>query len=316
MNSPSLTKPTAQSTKAFISNPYFVLFVSVIAFSFAAILVRQSMNAGIEPIMVSAGRLLLAALMLTPIVWTRYRHDILNVRRITLFGAIFAGIFQGLHFISIAFSLENTSVVMNQTLISTSPIFIALLEVLVLKQKFPKWLYVGIFVTIFGGIIIAFASGADSASGANPPLGNALALLAAVLAAFYIFAGRVNRRHVSILPYIWIVYLSGGITSLIAALLTGTQILGYSADAYFWLVMTALVPQMIGHSGMNYAVGYIPATITTLATQIIVLTSGILAFFLFQELPTGHEVIGITVTVSGVVLALVAQTRSGRKRKT
>lgn len=309
-----MSRPTAQSTKRFIANPYFILFVSVIAFSFAAILVRQSMNAGIQPIMISAGRLLISALVLTPLVWTRYRSQLLNVRRITLIGAILAGMFQGVHFISIAFSLEYTSVVMNQAIISTSPIFIALLEVFILKQRFTKWLYIGIAVTILGGILIAISSG-NSTTAINPPLGNALALLAGILASFYIFAGRVNRRHISIMPYIWIVYLSGGITALIVAIVTGTQIFGYSADAYFWLAMTALVPQMIGHSSMNYVVGYIPATITTLATQIIVLTSGILAFILFQELPSGPEVLGITVTVTGVVMALIAQTWSGRKRK-
>ncbi|QPC81455.1 EamA family transporter [Phototrophicus methaneseepsis] len=310
----TLSHTQRQQTSRF-GNPYLFLVVTVVAFSFAAVLVRQTQNAGMDSLTISAGRLLLTALILTPVVLSRYLDELRDMRRIAIAGAMLAGCFQSVQFMAMSISLEYTSVVVNQMIINTAPVWIALLEVTILKQRFSRPLYIGIAVAFVGGFIIAISSG-SSTSGPNPELGNLIAFAGAIGASLYIFSGRVNRARISIIPYMWMVNLTGGTICLMVALITQQPILGYTTNAYLWLLVTTLVPQLIGHTSMNYVVGYLPATITSLANQLVVVTSGILAFLFFSELPTVLEILGIFIVISGVTMAIVAQARSRRKRKT
>lgn len=266
-------------------------------------------------ITIAAGRLTLAAIFISPVVLASYRSELYSLSRRELAAAMFAGLLNGLHFITISMALEYTSVVLAQVIVGTSPIWVALLEVTILRSNFRRGLWIGLALVIIGGVLIAFGAG-QSQTGSDPLLGLILAVVSSVTVAGYLFFGRVMRRRISIMPYLWLVYIGGGLTGLTAAFLTQTSITGYGGEAYFWLLMVTLVPQLIGHSGMNYAVGYISATLISINGQIIVTTAGILAFFIFGEVPAPLELVGSSVIVGGVVMAILAQTRSRGKRQT
>jgi len=266
-------------------------------------------------ITIAAGRLTLAAVFISPVVLLRYRSELYALSRRDLGAAMFAGLLNGLHFITISMALEYTSVVLAQVIVGTSPIWVALLEVTILRANFRRGLWIGLTLVITGGILIAFGA-SQSQTGSDPILGLFLAVISSVTVAGYLFFGRVMRRHISIMPYLWLVYIGGGITGLAAAFATQTSIVGYNGEAYFWLLMVTLVPQLIGHSGMNYAVGYISATLISINGQIIVATAGVLAFIIFGEVPAALELAGSSVIVGGVIMAILAQTRSRRKRQT
>ena len=166
-------------------------------------------------------------------------------------------------------------------------------------------------ITIIGSVYIAIS--ANSSSGlndANSMIGAILSTFAAMAGAAYITIGRSVRRKVSLFPYVWILFGIGGILGLLFTLATRTPILGHSATGYFWLIMLTLIPQLIGHSGYNFALRYFTATLTSLSSQLITITATIVAFFIFAEVPTVSDIIGSTVIGIGVIIAILNRNRT------
>jgi drug/metabolite transporter (DMT)-like permease len=292
-------------------SPLWSLVIAIIAFSFAGVLLRLAQGAGVPSLVIASSRLLLSALIVTPLVLTRYRQEVANLSRREILLAIGAGALAGAHFVSLIISLEHTTVLLNQVIINTGPIWVALMEYFFLKTRFKGSLYISLGIALLGGLLIAASgfSAESEAHGDNIMLGNLLALVASIMGAIYLILGRSVRQKVSLLPYIWIVYGSGGIAALIAVIFSGTPLLGYGLEGYFWILMVTIVPQLIGHSMFNFALGYMPATLVALSGQVISFTAGMLAFFLFNESPTPLELIGSLIIVGGVVLAIRAQSQ-------
>jgi drug/metabolite transporter (DMT)-like permease len=114
-----------------------------------------------------------------------------------------------------------------------------------------------------------------------------------------------------VMPYIWLVYGCSGIMMTLVLFATSTPITGYSAEGYLWLFACAVVPQLIGHSALNYAVGYLSATLVGMITQLEPIGSAFLAFLLFSEVPAPLQMLGSAVILGGVMLANRPSTAEG-----
>lgn len=291
-----------------VLNPYIILVLSLAAGSFAAIFMRYALNAGMPPLLVAAGRLAIGTLIVTPLVFSHYRHELRAIPRSDLWLAVGAGIWIGIHFVLLTLSLEQVNVLTNQVLVNTGPIWVALLEVTFLRTKLNPLIWLGLFVGLAGSAIITLSGGAVAA---NPPntIGSLLALLAAIAAAIYIIIGRKVRVGVSLIPYIWIVFGCGALTASIAVLLTSTPLTGYEPIGIIWVILLAIIVQVGAHAGFNYVLGYLPATIVSTGAQTVTVAAAVLAFILFAEVPTRLQIIGSVVIILGVILAIIGQNR-------
>ncbi len=289
---------------------YGSIVIGILAVSLAAIFIRLAQMEGVPSLFIAAGRLTLASLILTPLAWRKYLSEIRLLARPDLALAIVSGFFLALHFATWILSLEYTSVLVGVVLVSTGPLWIALLEAIFLKARPGTTILLGLFLAILGGILIGVTGVEDSTPGQNPLLGGALAVSGAVAFAVYMVIGRKLRVELSLLPYIWLVYSCAAVILLLAVLVTGTLVVGHSSEGYLWVVALALVPQLIGHSSFNYAVKYLPATFIGIAGQLEPVASAFIAFLRFQEIPHPLQVVGSAVILIGVTLAGLAQARS------
>lgn len=302
------SKQKAASTP--LVRAYIFMAVAIFSFAFAANFVRLSQTNGIPSYLIASGRLLIATLILTPPILARYLPELKRLSLNDLLWTFAAGFWLGVYSILLIVSLEYTSVLINQVLVNTSPIWVALMEVNFLKARMSRGIWLGLSLTIIGGIIIAgsgilSSSNTENLMGDNPLLGIALAMIGAVTLGLYLIIGRRVRPKVSVLPYTWLVYVSGSITTFIVVAVTNTPIFGHSAMGYFWLLMLAIVAHVVGYLGFNNALGYMPATIVSTSAQLVVVLSAIVAFFLFGEIPTVFEFIGSTVIIVGVIYAII-----------
>ena len=314
------TITTSQKSKAnAVNSAYFALLGGILAASFAAILIRLALDAGLPSMLIATGRLGIAAVILTPIVLTRYRHELRNLRKRDIVFSALAGFWIATHFISLIISLDNTSVLVSQAISNSGPLWVAILEVIFLRATLSRPVWVGLGISIVGALLIAIAGATASTAliGDNPALGNTTAVFAAIAGAIYLTLGRRTRNHISIIPYVWILYTAGAITAGIALLVTQTPIVGHPIEGYVWLAILALMVQVGAHTGFNYAVGYLPATLVSLVGPIVTVAAGIIAFLIFQEVPLPLEIIGSIVIVTGVVMAVIGQRsrKSAAKRK-
>lgn len=308
----TLSTPISETTAPVqrAMNPNVVLVITLCAASFAAILIRYALNEGMNPLLIVATRLSLATLIYTPMVWKWHRPALANMSRRTLVYSMASGVFLGVHFIAFSLSLQHTSILVNQVITNIGPIWVALLEMFLLKVRQPRVVWAGIFISFLGGMIIAFGNTGDVKTGVDATFGTMLALVGSLLASIYMVIGRRVRSEVPFIPYVWIVFGTGAITALIAAAVSGVPLGGYTPKAYLWLVLIALIPQLIGHSGYNYLVGYFSATFISLVNLIVIITSAVLAYILFREVPGLAHEIGSLVIIAGVSLAVIGQNRA------
>ncbi|MBW4435570.1 MAG: DMT family transporter [Pleurocapsa minor GSE-CHR-MK-17-07R] len=283
---------------------YIMLAVGILAVSTAAIFIKFAQDDGVPSLVISAGRLLVSLIVLTPIVLLRYRADLSRLSRSDLLFAALAGAVLGLHFALWIGSLEFTSVLVSVVLVTTGPLWVALLEFLFLKAKITRLVALGLLLATIGSGIIGVGGGTgDDSAGSQPLLGAVMALGGAVSVAIYLLIGRKIRAKTSLIPYIWLVYGFAAIFLVLAILLTGTPVTGYPVSGAFWVALTGLVPQLIGHSSFNYVLKYLSATFVGLSSQIEPIGSAIAALIIFRQVPTVVQIIGSFVILAGVTLA-------------
>jgi drug/metabolite transporter (DMT)-like permease len=298
---------TAPTTSKIPLQAYIVITIGVLAVSLASILIKLAQAEAIPSTLIAASRLTIASLVLTPITLSRHGSELRKLHRNHLMLAVISGLFLAIHFATWVKSFEYTSVLVGVVLVNTNPLWAAILEFIFLRTKLGRWVLVGLVLGILGSIVVALPSGSSLQFEANT--GSLLALIGAVAVAVYFVIGRNLRATLSLLPYIWLVYSCAAIFLIILVILTGVPIVGYSFKGYLLLVATALIPQLIGHSSLNFALRYFPASYVGIAAQLEPVLSAIVAFLLFTEIPTGIQIIGSAIILSGVVLASVGQTQ-------
>ncbi|PJH74406.1 MAG: hypothetical protein CO064_12220 [Anaerolineae bacterium CG_4_9_14_0_8_um_filter_58_9] len=141
-------------------------------------------------------------------------------------------------------------------------------------------------------------------------LGNFLALAGAWMVAGYLLIGRRLREKMSLVPYIFVVYSIAAIALIVIMFASGETPLGYSPMTYVWMLLLALIPQLIGHSTYNWALRYMPAALVAVTTLGEPIGSTILAYFILREAPTWIKLGGAGMILAGIWLASKAETKS------
>jgi drug/metabolite transporter (DMT)-like permease len=285
---------------------HLLLLLGAFTGGWASILGRMAQGEGIPTVYIIAFRQLLSALILTPFVFHYYQNELRGLgRRDILFAAI-AGFWFSVHLLAGFEGLKHTSVLVNMVLGGTTPLWIALIEVSLLKHRLNKWVWIGLIFTFGGSIIIAIGGG-SSGLGANPNLGILLSIGAALTGSLYAIMGRQSRKRLSFLPYIWMMFSFAAATALIVVFATGTPITGYSAAGYIDLILLALLPQLVGHIIFNFVLRHLSATYTAIVGQFGVIMSIALAFFIFAEVPAMLQIPGVMAIIVGITLVNLRQ---------
>jgi drug/metabolite transporter (DMT)-like permease len=269
--------------------------VGVLAVSTAAILIRL---AEAPAIAVAFWRCALgAALLLPPALMRRERFP----RGQDLYVGVASGVALGAHFGFWISSLDHTSVAASVVLVSTQPVFVAILAYLFFGERTSPLSFAGILAALAGTAVIA----GDDSVGSAALLGNALALVGAVTIAIYVLIGRSSRTGgIGVLPYSVVVYSAAALALLPVALLFEVRLWGYSGETWLWLWAITLGPQIMGHTVFNWALRYVEASVisgTILAEPVV---SALLAWLILSEKPGVATVVGGAVVLSGLFLLL------------
>lgn len=303
--------PASQEDSPTPLRAYAVLAMGLIAVSMAAIFIRLAMAEGVPALVIADARLIIATVILTPITLRRYRTHLQQLQRSDMLLLLISGLFLAIHFGGWVSSLQYANVLISGVIVTTTPIWAGLLEVTFLKTRLNRYIVLGLFVALIGGTIIAFSgqgapSNAEITDGSDSTLtGAGLALIGAITLSVYMVIGRKVRATLPLLPYIWIVYGIAAITLLLVVLFSGLSVTGYSAEGYLWMLALGLIPQLIGHSSLNYVLGYLPATLVSIATQLEPLASAGMALILLGERPTELQLFGSLVILIGVTLTML-----------
>jgi drug/metabolite transporter (DMT)-like permease len=269
--------------------------VGVLAVSAAAIFIRL---ADAPAVAVAFWRCALgAAILLPPAVVRRERFP----RGKSLYIGLASGVALGAHFGFWISSLDYTSVAASVVLVSTQPVFVAILAYLLFGERTSPLSFAGILVALAGTAVIA----GDGSVGSAAIFGNMLALVGAITVAVYVLIGRSSRTGgVGVLPYSIVVYSSAALTLLPVALVFDIRLWGYPGETWFWLAAITLGPQIMGHTVFNWALRYVEASIisgTILAEPVV---SALLAWLILAEKPGLPTILGGAVVLGGLFMLL------------
>ncbi len=295
-------------------SPLLAILFAILAVSTASIFIRFAQ--GYAPsIVIAAFRLSVASLVLAPVTLARHRPDLRRLTRGELVFAFFSGVFLALHFATWISSLAYTTVASSVVLASTAPLWVAILAPLVIKEPLTRLVLVGIGLTLVGSSLVGLSDTCTLSNAAIscPPLatfihgkaffGDLLALTGGIMAALYLLMGRKLRGGMSLMSYIFVVYSVAAVILIGIMLVAGETPWGYPPQAYLWLLLLALVPQLLGHSTFNWALRYLSAAYVSITLLGEPIGSTILAYFLFKEAPTPLKILGGVLILSGIYIA-------------
>lgn len=294
---------------------YLAIAGGIMAVSTAAIFIRYAQQDA-PSLVIAAIRLTLASAILAPIALLRYQNELRRLTRHELTLGLLSGFFLALHFATWISSLEFTSVASSVVLVSTTPLWVALLSPLVLKESISRQILLGLSLALAGGIVVGLSEaclwqtgfglvcslGENIFAGKNL-WGNFLALAGAWMGAGYLLIGRRLREKMSLIPYIFVVYGMAALVLTIIMIGAGLSPLGYQPVTYLWLLMLAILPQLIGHSTFNWALRYLPASYVAVTLLGEPIGSTILALMILKEIPSLLEISGGILILIGIYVA-------------
>ncbi|MFN9812782.1 MAG: EamA family transporter [Deltaproteobacteria bacterium] len=262
----------------------------------------------IDPCLASAVRLALASLLLAPSIPGARTRGKLSPR--TLQWAGLAGVRYAVHFGAWVASLGMTSVAASVTLVTATPLLLALLGWLAGRDAPGARLWLGLGLAGGGTLLIGGADARDVRGDAL--LGDALALLGAVAMAGILLVVRREHARLEAAAFSSIATFSGALC-LAAALalrgaLTGVWPPAPSAASLAWVAATAVVSQLVGHTALTWALSRASPTTVALATTTEPVIATLVVFVWMDERPGPHVLAGSAVILAGVTLGL-----SGRR---
>ncbi|MBW6475313.1 MAG: DMT family transporter [Anaerolineaceae bacterium] len=294
--------------------PLIGLFFGIIAVSTASIFIRFAQG-GAPSIVIAAIRLLTASLLITPIAFLKYKQKLFNISKRELGFLILSGLFLSIHFAAWITSLEYTSIASSVVIVTTTPLWVALFSPILLKEKNNATIWIGLFLAIVGSSLVALSNQCSFSFAnliqcesvglsfdRNTLSGNFLALIGAWMAAGYMMVGRKVRSTLPLIKYIFFVYLFSAIFLLLIVVISGETLVGYSNLTYLWMLLLGLIPQLLGHSVFNWALGHLPAAFVSIALIGEPIGTILLAFIFLQETPNNLEYSGGLLILMGIFL--------------
>lgn len=286
------------------------LVFGILAVSTASTFIRYAQTEA-SSLVIAAGRLGIATLVLAPFALTRHRAALRGLAPRQWALALAAGTFLALHFATWITSLEHTSVVSSVVLVTTTPLWVALLSPLVLRERLSRATGAGIVFVLIGGAIVGLAgaggreAGGIGAGAAHPRalLGDFLAVSGAWMMAGYLLVGRRLRERLPLVPYVFVVYGMAAIVLIGACAATGQGVAGLSGATWMWIALIALVPQLLGHSTFNWALAHLPAAVVSVGLLGECVGSALIAYVFLGEMPGPLEVGGGALILAGIVAA-------------
>ena len=287
-------------------SPFWVLAAALLGISFAGPLVRLS---AADPLAIAVWRLgfsliIVAAFLIATGEWRQWRS--LTARDAAI--ATLAGVALALHFWAWNASIHLTTIAASVTLVNLQPAIIIGISALFLRETPTPRQLIGIAIAVAGAVVIAIPDlgNTGSTAGHDATLGNLLATSAAVTAAIYYTIGRHLRASYGVWAYVGLAYTACFLALLLFAGISHVRLTPQPPRELAIFGALAIGPMLLGHTGMNWALKYLPAYVVNLTVLGEPIGATILGAILpgIRQIPPAITLLGGAVMLVGVVIAV------------
>jgi len=283
--------------------PLIVLIGAASLLGFVPILVRLSEIEGTGPQATAFWRFIFA----TPglLIWA----GLASRRKLTegprgghgvliLAGALFAFDLATWHAGIVRTSAANATLLANLT-----PIIVAAGAWLFLKERISARFAAGAALALLGAVILSRAGLGGESQNQERLLGDALSLLTAFWYASYILAVKQARRYASPVRVLLWTSLVATPIALAMTLLAGEALLPVTLLGWAWLVLLGAGVHVCGQGGLAYALGRLPAALSSVVILVQPVVAAIMGWILFGEALGGLQFAGAALVLAGIYIA-------------
>jgi drug/metabolite transporter (DMT)-like permease len=237
---------------------------------------------------------------------------------------VLAGLLLAIHFGTWIASLALTTVAASLFLVTTHPVIVALASHG--RGERMTWRgWAGIGLSLAGAAVILFlAAGSSGSSGCSsapsaltslafhlpgtPGLwGDVLAFVGAVAIALYLIVARTARQSIPLIPYTTATYAVASAALLLLTLADREQIAGFGAHDLLIFLALALVPMILGHTVLNWAIRWVRASIISTSILGEPIAGSLLALAVLGQAPDAATIVGGILVLFGIGLVVTGQ---------
>lgn len=276
------------------------LILGAVGIGFAPIFVRLAGAGGVEPVASAFWRLGLAVPLLAP-VWLAGRRGPLRPGAGLPWAPLIAsGLFFAADLGLWHWAITLTTVANATLLANLNTVFVALIGVLVLQERYGVRFWVGL-VAAFAGVLLLV--GGSAQAGGGRLLGDGLGVATACMYAGYFLTVRAARRGFSTLDALMGSSLVTALALFPVAVLLGEQLRPDSLAGWGPLIGLAAVSQLAGQGLIIYALKHLPAAFSAVTLLLQPLVAALVAWGLFGERLSLLELAGGVAVLAGILLA-------------
>ncbi len=274
---------------------YLALVAGIVCIAWSAIFVRWTDIPGPAS---AFYRMLIPAVVLLPTILFERGGTRLN-------GRMFWIIALGGLFFALDLALYNTSILKtsaaNATLLgNNTPIVVGLLSWMVFGRRPQAAFWLGLLMAIGGTLVILWA---DLGRHVQFGVGDVMALGAAACFAVYLLATERVRTSTSTLAFLRLAMISSTVALLLINLALGISLRVPHGRTLWAILGLGLISQLGGYLALTYALGHLPATITSISLLTQGPLTAVMAAVLLGEPLTLPLIVGGTLVLAGVGFA-------------
>jgi len=268
----------------------------------------------VPPLLLASWRLQATSLVLFPgFIWqwkstdSSVRSSFMEQKTLLILGA--SGVFLSLHLGTWLMSLKLTTLTHSLLFVTAHPLVIVF-GLWVMGKSVERGKVLGVIVGFTGAAIAIIGGGEESGVSL---LGNFLAFLGAITYVGYLFAGRFLRTWMPIFLYAFPVTFFSAVLLVLWSLLveqtsiTGfeiSSILGWSSIVWLpFIILLAFGPGLIGHTGLNTCLRWMPPLIVSVVMIAEPVIGSIMGWALgVEDIPGEWTWIGGILMITGVTM--------------
>jgi drug/metabolite transporter (DMT)-like permease len=275
-----------------------LLIFGVLCGSTAVIMVKASTE---HPFLVSAYRLLIASVCLSPFFFRELRSSTVKYGWRELSWSALPALALAVHLMSWVYGARMTAVANASLIANLTPVAMPFFIWIFYRERVGKIELFGTAFTLVGLVILTSANlrvSQEHFTGDMICFGSMLGF------AVYLALGRKNGARLGLWLYMVPLYFFAGIICLICACFVINPIKVYTLDNLLYMLGLGLIPTVFGHTILNYSMKFFRGQVVSVTNLAQPVFAGVLGFLIFREVPSPIFYLAALMVIGGVLIVL------------
>jgi drug/metabolite transporter (DMT)-like permease len=287
---------------------YLILAVGIVAGASSALFIQASTS---PPGVVVATRLLLAAMMLTPVAIWAMKQD---GRRWTLKSVVVPSLagafFLSVHLVTWTIGVRLTTVANASLIVNLMPVAMPFAMFFVMREKITRVEIVGSLLALAGVLILTIGKADFSIASLK---GDIVCAGSMLLAVAYLVSTKMFAKGRPIWLHVTAVYWIGGLIALVLSVPEWGRLNTPGRFEMLMLLGLAVIPTVIGHSAMQLTMVKLRSQVVSTANLGQFVCAAIFGWLFFKQVPGVPFYLASLLIVAGAITVVLGSPKKTQR---